>query len=211
MTFDGTHLLLAIAWLLWCFLHSVTISGWWMRRMNLLLGKRIAYYRFAYVLFSLLTLLPVVYLQLRIDSPMLWSWPSQLQIVQWSGIAISLLIFLSAARQYDQKFFLGFRQIREHLAGSEADYAGFSADGILRFMRHPYYAAGILLLLFYGDLTLANLILKMIGIGYFIVGAFLEEKKLIEQFGEQYKRYQQEVPMFFPNPFSRRTQNRASQ
>jgi protein-S-isoprenylcysteine O-methyltransferase Ste14 len=33
---------------------------------------------------------------------------------------------------------------------------------------------------------------------YFIVGALLEERRLISIFGEEYRKYQQEVSMFIP-------------
>jgi hypothetical protein len=36
---------------------------------------------------------------------------------------------------------------------------------------------------------------------YFMVGAWLEEKKLLIYHGEQYRRFQKEVPMLFPLPW----------
>ena len=193
-----SHLLLAGAWLLWCALHSALIAEGWMRAARRRLGARVAYYRLAYVLFSTATFAPVLWLQLTIDSPLLWEWPAWLKPLQWAGLLVSGLIFVLAARQYDQRFFLGLRQIAGHLRGSAAEYSGFAADGILRRMRHPYYSAGMLLLLCWGDVTAANLVMKLIGIAYFVVGAWLEERKLIAQFGEDYLRYRREVPMFVP-------------
>lgn len=198
MNLVNQHAMLAAAWLLWCALHSLLITESWVRRVRLRFGVRYAYYRLFYVLFSVVTLVPVLLLQLRIDSPLLWSWPPLLKPLQWGALLLSALIFVVAARQYDQGFFFGLRQIREHLAGREAEFSGFFATGILRRMRHPYYSAGMLLLLFWGELTAAGLILKVIGIGYFIIGAFLEERKLIAQFGDAYRRYRTEVPMFVP-------------
>jgi protein-S-isoprenylcysteine O-methyltransferase Ste14 len=34
--------------------------------------------------------------------------------------------------------------------------------------------------------------------GYFVVGAILEERKLVKHFGDAYRTYQQRVPMLFP-------------
>ncbi len=162
------------------------------------LGARFAYYRFFYVVVSIVTFVPVLFFQLTIDSPLLWAWPPPLRILQMIGIAVSLLLFAFAGRQYDQPFFFGLSQIREHRTGKSAQFSGFIATGILRRMRHPYYSAGILLLLCWGDITYANLIMKVVGIVYFIVGAILEERKLVSEFGEEYRRYQREVPMFLP-------------
>jgi protein-S-isoprenylcysteine O-methyltransferase Ste14 len=33
---------------------------------------------------------------------------------------------------------------------------------------------------------------------YILIGARLEERKLLSQFGEDYRAYQQKVPMFIP-------------
>lgn len=198
MNLVNQHILLAAGWLLWCALHSLLITESWMRRVRDRFGARYAYYRLFYVIVSIVTLAPVLLLQLRIDSPILWSWPPLLKPLQWGGLLLSAGIFVVAARQYDQGFFLGLKQIREHMAGREAEFSDFVATGILCRMRHPYYSAGILLLLFWGDLTVANLILKIIGIGYFIIGAFLEERKLIARFGAAYMQYRTEVPMFVP-------------
>ena len=192
------HLALAGAWLLWCLLHSLLIADAWTRWVRARTGPRFAWYRLAYVLFSVVSFAPVLWLQFTIDSPQLWAWPAWLKPLQWGGLLVSALVFLLAARQYDQRFFFGLRQVEEHLAGREAEFSGFAAVGILRRIRHPYYSAGILLLICWGDVTAANLILKVIGIGYFLIGAWLEERKLVAQFGDEYRRYQQAVPMFIP-------------
>ena len=36
---------------------------------------------------------------------------------------------------------------------------------------------------------------------YLYVGTWLEEKKLVKQFGKKYKKYQEEVPMLIPGLF----------
>jgi protein-S-isoprenylcysteine O-methyltransferase Ste14 len=33
---------------------------------------------------------------------------------------------------------------------------------------------------------------------YFIIGAILEERKLLQEFGEKYREYQENVSMFIP-------------
>ncbi len=33
---------------------------------------------------------------------------------------------------------------------------------------------------------------------YLVIGTFLEERKLVVEFGDQYRQYQREVPMLFP-------------
>lgn len=198
------HALLAAAFILWCMLHSLLTAPGWMRCMHSMFGPRTAYYRLAYVIVSIITLVPILLLWRRTDSPELWEWPAFVALLRWIGVAASLVVLAVAARSYDQVFFFGFRQIREHRAGARAEFSGFVTAGILRRIRHPYYSAGILLLLCWGDATAANLIVAAIGVGYLVIGAFLEERKLVTEFGEEYRRYQREVPMFIPCPREKR-------
>lgn len=192
------HLLLAAAWLFWCALHSIMISPGWMTVMRRRLGAGIAYYRLFYVWFSISSLIPVLWLQWQIDSPLLWSWEFPWSLLQWTGLAVAVLLIYLGSRQYDNAFFLGIRQIRDHLAERTTEYSGFAASGILRCIRHPYYTAGILFLLFWGDMTLAHLIMKVVGIAYLLIGTRLEERKLVAEFGATYQRYQKTVPMLVP-------------
>jgi protein-S-isoprenylcysteine O-methyltransferase Ste14 len=192
------HALLAAAWLLWCGLHSVLIARWWMRRMRSLLGSNIAFYRLFYVVISVVTLIPVLWMQWNIVTPLYWSWSFPWSLLQGTALLMSAAMFYLGAREYDHRFFLGIRQIEDHLAERTSEFSGFSSSGILRHVRHPYYTAGILLLLFWGDITAANLIFKIAGIGYFVLGAWLEEKKLLQEFGTSYADYQKRVPMLCP-------------
>ena len=34
--------------------------------------------------------------------------------------------------------------------------------------------------------------------GYFVIGAFIEEKRLLSVFGEEYRQYKKQVSMFIP-------------
>ena len=78
--------------------------------------------------------------------------------------------------------------------------------GIFGVIRHPIYLSEILLYLglFLLNTSLASLLI------IFIVFAFLhyisryEEKVLIERFGDEYRQYMKDVPMYFPRIFRRK-------
>jgi protein-S-isoprenylcysteine O-methyltransferase Ste14 len=115
--------------------------------------------------------------------------------VQWAGLAAAAVLFIAGARVYDHRSFLGLRQIQ---SGRDEELS-LRRDGILSSVRHPYYGAGILFLLFWGDGDTANLIMRFVGIVYFLVGSEVEEGKLLRQFGETYDAYKRSTPRFFPS------------
>ena len=69
--------------------------------------------------------------------------------------------------------------------------------GMLGIVRHPWYSGGILIV-WARNLDVTAIITNLVITAYFIVGAFLEERKLLAEFGAEYKNYQRSVSMLFP-------------
>jgi protein-S-isoprenylcysteine O-methyltransferase Ste14 len=110
----------------------------------------------------------------------------------------ALLFFVGGARRYDLAQFLGIRQVRENNACSIlTDDWRLDTGGILGMVRHPWYAGGILIV-WARNLDMATILTNLVITVYFFIGAFLEERKLLAEFGEEYVDYQQRVSMFFP-------------
>jgi methanethiol S-methyltransferase len=70
-------------------------------------------------------------------------------------------------------------------------------SGIHRVVRHPWYLGGILIV-WAQELSLPAILVNAVIVGYFIIGSFLEERKLVREFGNRYREYQQTVSMLFP-------------
>jgi protein-S-isoprenylcysteine O-methyltransferase Ste14 len=69
--------------------------------------------------------------------------------------------------------------------------------GILGRVRHPWYS-GAILLLWFRSLDGAGLVTSLVLTAYLVAGTLLEERKLVMEYGEEYERYQREVPMLIP-------------
>ena len=73
-------------------------------------------------------------------------------------------------------------------------------DGMHRYVRHPLYFGTLVfvwaLFLIYPFLN--NLICCSVITVYTLLGTIMEEKKLLIQFGNEYRKYQREVPMLIP-------------
>jgi methanethiol S-methyltransferase len=192
----GDHILLATFWVLWCIVHSVLITNWWMRFIGRLPAGLRSWYRLLYVIFSIASLAPVLVFQFSIPTEVFWTWEWPWRLFQWIGLAAAGLLFFAGTRVYDQYTFFGLRQIMER--GGQAPVS-LRFDGVLSRVRHPYYGGGIVFLLFWGDGDSAGLIMRVVGIAYLIIGAELEERKLILQYGDEYREYRNNVPRFFPS------------
>ncbi len=88
--------------------------------------------------------------------------------------------------------------IRTHLRGSVAPDSGFVVRGPYRWVRHPWYAAAIVLFWSNTDLTADRLLFNLLWTVWVCVGARLEEKDLLAQFGTIYGEYRRQVPMLVP-------------
>lgn len=191
-------LILAFLWIAWCFVHSAMISLTVTEYFKDRLGDRFRYYRLVYNGLALATLAPVVMYSQTVQTVPLFTWEGPLRVIQILLLFISFLLFLSGARHYDALVFLGVRQLRQsHSCLGLGEDCGLDTTGILGLVRHPWYAGGILIV-WAADLDVSAIITNLIITGYFILGAFLEERKLWIGFGRTYVEYQGRVSMFFP-------------
>lgn len=192
------YLVLISLWGAWCFLHSFmitpTVTGFVRKRFE----KTYPYYRIFYNVMALVTLTPVLVYSFSIKGPAVFRWEGHFRIVQGLLVGSALLLFIGGARRYDLGQFLGIRQVRENSTCSIlTDDCHLDTGGILGMVRHPWYAGGILIV-WARNLDLAAILTSLIITGYFLIGAFLEERKMLAEFGEEYIGYQQRVSMLFP-------------
>jgi protein-S-isoprenylcysteine O-methyltransferase Ste14 len=113
-------------------------------------------------------------------------------------LAASIYLFVVGGKHYSWEQFCGIAQVRAGRAdGSLAKGNSFIVSGLHRIIRHPWYLGGILIV-WAQDLSVPTILINMVISVYFIVGSFLEERKLMREFGSQYREYQQIVSMLFP-------------
>lgn len=187
--------LIALAWLGYGALHSWLASArlkhWLARRWPALMpGYRLAYNGLASAL-----LLPPLFLTWRHEGAALWHWPTWLA---WPAAIAALAGFLWSLRWYDGLDFIGLRQWRSRRPDG-TDHEKLSLSPLHRHVRHPWYSLG-LLLLWTRDLNAAWLVAALAVTAYIVVGSRLEERKLVDLYGDAYRRYQARVPGLVPMP-----------
>ncbi|MBE0606504.1 MAG: hypothetical protein IH610_09490 [Deltaproteobacteria bacterium] len=104
---------------------------------------------------------------------------------------------------WDLKEFVGLRQWERRRAGADETPGRidrlFTGKGY-GLVRHPLYLGCSMLLAFHPVQTRNSAATAAAVVAYFYVGTFLEERRLVRKFGEEYRAYQRRVPRFLPFP-----------
>jgi methanethiol S-methyltransferase len=192
------YLVLASLWIIYCSLHSGLITHSVTSYLKKNFGESYKYFRLFYNLFAIGSLIPVLYYTYSIREIPFFTWGGYLLPIRYLLLAIGLLILYDGSRHYDMMTFLGLRQIRGNVTHNLINTSGkIDSSGILGLIRHPFYSASILLL-WTNNLNISILIVNLILSLYLIIGTFLEERKLVHEFGDEYVEYQKKVSMLFP-------------
>ncbi len=192
------YIVIALLWTAWCFIHSAMISITVTDYLKRILGDGFRFYRLFFNITAAITLVPVFLYSSSIQNIHFIFCDGHLRIIQVAIIITGIILMLVGPFHYDMQILIGIRQIRGKKANTlMSKYGELDTSGILSITRHPWYLAG-LILVWAWDMGAPDIIRNIIITAYFFVGTYLEEKKLVDEFGEKYIEYQKNVSMFFP-------------
>ena len=97
----------------------------------------------------------------------------------------------------------GLHQVSVQLTGRTMPEPRFKTPVLYKMVRHPIYLGFIIAFWAAAVMTVGHLLFAAVTTAYIFVGIFLEERDLLGQFGEEYKRYREQVGMLVP--FRRRS------
>lgn len=153
------------------------------------------YYRLFYNIVAVITLIPIGVLVYELPDKLLYTIPYPFIIVTLlvqAAAAVGAFLTLQSTGLND---FLGVNQI----LGIQSTPGKLKTDGLYRLVRHPVYTLGFIILLLLPWMTVNRRALMISTSTYMVIGAHLEERRMLREFGEEYANYTQRTPMFLPD------------
>ena len=157
------------------------------------------YYRLFFNLQGALTALPVFFLAWRLPDAVLYQIPAPWNLLTLLLQILALVGLWVGVRQTGTLQFLGLDAlIPGYQPALEGAPARLVTGGLYRWVRHPLYTCGLLLLWLVPTMTW-NLLALAVGLTvYILVGIFFEERKLLYEFGSAYAEYRRRTPGLIP-------------
>jgi methanethiol S-methyltransferase len=184
------YLILIVGWVLYYAFHSIFATEDVKSVLVPVMGKATRY-RLVYSIISLAGLVLIVLFIRQIPNhfvyePSGWSRYIGMVMAAWGTIILTL-----SFKSFSTAAFLGFKPEENN---------GLITHGLYSQMRHPLYTGTILVFagLFCFIPLYAYLISSLITFSYIPIGIRLEERKLIAQFGEEYRAYKKQVKALTP-------------
>jgi methanethiol S-methyltransferase len=180
--------------------HSVMarpqFKQWWTR----FVPKSIE--RATYVLLASLVLLllfwqwrPIPMVVWQIDQPQVAAAVTALSFVGW------LIVFGSTFLINHFELF-GLHQVANNLTGRPMPTPRFRTPLLYGFVRHPLYLGFIIAFWAAPTMTFGHLLFAAVTTAYILVAIQLEERDLVDVFGDDYRRYKTRVSMLVPRVVS---------
>jgi protein-S-isoprenylcysteine O-methyltransferase Ste14 len=120
------------------------------------------------------------------------------RLAAYVGVSIAVAVFIWGAFALRGVDLFGVSAIKAHDHGTAEAVSEFVIRGPYRWVRHPWYAAAIVLFWSCIDLTADRLLFNVLWTGWICFAARLEERDLLHDFGAVYDKYRRQVPMLFP-------------
>jgi len=154
--------------------------------------------RSTYVLFASLALalllwqwLPIPAVVWHIGDPTIAAAVTGLSLAGWLFALISTFLI-----NHFELF--GLHQVTGHLVGSPTPAPRFFTPLFYKFVRHPLYLGLIIAFWAAPTMTVGHLLFAAGMTAYIFLGIMLEERDLIDLFGDEYRRYKGRVAMLVP-------------
>src|SRR3954468_19522896 len=112
-------------------------------------------------------------------------------IIGWAIVFLSTFLI----NHFD---LFGLRQVWLYFRGKPYTQLPFRIPVFYKFVRHPLYLGFLIAFWSTPVMTIAHLLFAILTTGYILTAIQLEEKDLVDQYGEKYQDYRKQAPMIIP-------------
>jgi len=169
------------------------------------------WYRLIYNIIALSTLAAWALL-LPVSHRAVYRIPFPFYIITIVAQAAALIAAWKTVRLFGSGRFLGTEQLKRYVRYSEIPQyfdentrGVFIRRGLYKYVRHPLYTLSLAILILWPVMTFWFISVIILCALYFWIGSILEERKLVERFGDAYREYQKQVPRIIPSLTRSRT------
>ena len=176
-------------------IHSLMASLPFKRLIIRVLGLRAdTLYMPLFSLIALLTILPLAYLLYKNPGQVLYIVPSPWRWLMVGGQLIAAIVAPRALFDAPHRF-----RIRSQLSAPETLEAGpLDIRGIYRWVRDPFLLSGLVIIWLTPFMNVNLLVIYILATIYLCLGSLHWEKRLVSQFGDEYREYQKRVHRIIP-------------
>lgn len=176
--------------------HSVMARPWFKRAWTRIVPKEAE--RSTYVLLSSAALI-LLFWQWRPIGGVVWSVEQPaIRTALYAVCAAGWLLVLASTFLINHFDLFGLRQVFLYLIGREYTEIKFRTPVLYRHVRHPLYLGWLLAFWSTPVMTVAHLFFAVMTTAYILLAIKFEEKDLVNAHGDEYRRYQESVPMILP-------------
>ena len=190
----GTDVLLL---LLFGVQHSVMarkrFKRWWTRMVPPVIERS------TFVVATCAVLVLMFWLWVPIIAPVVWRVEDRAaRTLLWSLFGLGGLVVVVSTYLINHFELFGLQQVFAGLTRRPAPTSEFRTPLFYRYVRHPLYVGLLLSLWCVPVMTFGRLLFALGLSAYILIGIAFEERDLLQQFGERYRAYRQEVGMLIP-------------
>jgi hypothetical protein len=106
---------------------------------------------------------------------------------------LGVILTARASARLDVLDLAGVRQLLRDPSADPREHVPLESTGVFDFVRHPLYFAWFLFVFSTPHMTTTRLVFAVISCAYLALAIPLEERSLIDVFGDDYRAYQQRV------------------